>query len=254
MLASSDTPLTSATPHLMPFQIAYTGPAPISTYFRVQTAPEPTFGRETKTTATVVVVDGSQISSDSQSTLVAEPQEESSRAAMEPSASSSTVIDANVQDLNGSSECPPSSRARYYTAAFRGRSMHGLRIDLPEGYSGVVLRAPDRTGANSSATSSRVEEERGRRSRAKAKPAGRATRRGKRAEEAVEDTEEEVLETSAAQVHGEGPTRILSPAAQFSSFVLWHPDIPVDEGRDEYVRSLTEWTKLAVEIHRIEDC
>ena len=34
----------------------------------------------------------------------------------------------------------------------------------------------------------------------------------------------------------------------FSSFVLWNPDFPVDLLRDEYLRSLTEWTKLAEEV------
>ena len=42
--------------------------------------------------------------------------------------------------------------------------------------------------------------------------------------------------------------RTLNPTAQFSSFVLWNPDFPVDLSRDEYLRSLTVWTKLAEEV------
>ncbi|KAI9062724.1 hypothetical protein FKP32DRAFT_1677230 [Trametes sanguinea] len=248
-ISPSDGPLPSATPHLMPFHIAYTGPAPISTYFRVQSAPEPTYGREPKTIAVAAQMEGSQTSSESQTTLVGESQEDVSGSPMTLSVSSSTAVNARMQELADPTACPP-SESHYCTAAFRGRSMHGLRVDLPAGYLGVVLRAPD---GNTSASSSRTAEERGQRSRANAKPAGRATRRAKRAEEAVEDAEEGVLDMGAAQVH-EGPTRVLSPAAQFSSFVLWHPDIPVDESRDEYIRSLTEWTKLAAEIHHIEDC
>jgi hypothetical protein len=43
--------------------------------------------------------------------------------------------------------------------------------------------------------------------------------------------------------------RRLTPVSRFSSLTVWSPDIPVDEGKDEYLRSLTEWTKLAAEIH-----
>ena len=44
------------------------------------------------------------------------------------------------------------------------------------------------------------------------------------------------------------PVRVLKPTARFDSFVLWHPDIPVDEGKDEYLRSLSEWTNIASEV------
>jgi hypothetical protein len=40
----------------------------------------------------------------------------------------------------------------------------------------------------------------------------------------------------------------LIPVSRFSSLTVWSPDIPVDEGKDEYIRSLTEWTKLAAEV------
>ena len=46
----------------------------------------------------------------------------------------------------------------------------------------------------------------------------------------------------------EGPTRVLEPVSTFPSFVLWNPDIPANDGRDEYVRSLREWTKVAAEV------
>jgi ribonuclease H2 non-catalytic Ylr154p-like subunit len=36
--------------------------------------------------------------------------------------------------------------------------------------------------------------------------------------------------------------------ARFDSFVLWHRDIPVDEGRDVYLRSLSEWMNIASEV------
>ena len=54
----------------------------------------------------------------------------------------------------------------------------------------------------------------------------------------------EFLETASDEV----PTRVLEPVSTFSSFVLWNADIPANDGRDEYVRSLREWTKLAAEV------
>jgi len=42
-----------------------------------------------------------------------------------------------------------------------------------------------------------------------------------------------------------GNTRTLQPTSRFSSFMLWHPDIPVDEGRDEYYGALNEWVAIA---------
>ena len=51
---------------------------------------------------------------------------------------------------------------------------------------------------------------------------------------------------------GDGMTlqdvRQLIPTPTSSSFTIWSPDIPVDEGKDEYVRCLVEWTKLAAEV------
>ena len=42
--------------------------------------------------------------------------------------------------------------------------------------------------------------------------------------------------------------RQLIPTPTFLPFTIWSPDIPVDEGKDEYVRCLVEWTKLAAEV------
>jgi hypothetical protein len=45
-----------------------------------------------------------------------------------------------------------------------------------------------------------------------------------------------------------GSRRTLKPVARFSSLVVWNPDIPVDEGRDEYLRALGEWTRIASDV------
>ncbi|CDO68842.1 hypothetical protein BN946_scf184805.g51 [Trametes cinnabarina] len=230
----------------MPFHIAYSGPAPVSTYFRTQSAREPTFGRQAKNVETRVAALEAQSPSNSHTTLLADSQ------SLMASSSSSTLVDVDMHQSDTLPSASSQATSRHYTSAFRGRSMHGLRIDLPDGYSGIVLQTPDDTTVNGRAPASRAAEEARPKSRAKAKPTVRTTRRAKRAEEDVEDAVEDPL--GAAQLLWEGSTRVLRPAAQFASFVLWHPDIPVDEGRDEYIRSLTEWTKLAAEIHRVEDC
>lgn len=57
--------------------------------------------------------------------------------------------------------------------------------------------------------------------------------------------EPESVDNELMNVDGDEETRTLSVASQFSSFVVWHADHPVDEGHDEYLRSLSEWTQLA---------
>ncbi len=248
-IAASERPLPPTTPHLMPFHIAYSGPAPISTYFRVRDAPEPTFGREIKPNTPDGDLTQSQDISDSQATLVASSSASSApTASLGPSTSSATVVDVDMQEAE--SDKP---RARHFASAFRGRTMHGLEVALPEGYAGVVLRAPDDRKSKSTAQPSKAAEEQDSKARAKAKSqgAGRSTRQAKRAAEPVEDEAEEALDEGAAGGQDAGPARVLAPVATFSSFVLWHPDIPVDESRDEYMRSLTEWTRLSAEVRAL---
>ncbi|KAI1790292.1 ribonuclease H2, subunit C [Ganoderma leucocontextum] len=224
-------PLSSSTPHLMPFHIAYSGPAPISTYFRIKPTSEPTYGRNERPPPTPLPLSESQDSTDSQTTLAA----------------GSSLMP--LRPLQGNTTNSSHADSRHFAASFRGRAIHGVEVDLPEGYAGIVLRAPSGDVKNKGAVS-RIqtrEEER------KPKSKGRTTRRSKRAQEPeVVEVEDEGVDSAAPSK--EGATRVLQPVSTFSSFVLWHPDIPVDEARDEYLRSLTEWTRLAAEIHRVEDC
>jgi hypothetical protein len=90
----------------------------------------------------------------------------------------------------------PTADKTRFVSAFRGRTVQGLEIGVPEGYGGIVLR--DRVGRST------------------------------------------MMDGETAQN--------LYPSATFSSFVLWNADVPVDEGKDEYVRSLTEWMKLSEEV------
>ena len=45
--------------------------------------------------------------------------------------------------------------------------------------------------------------------------------------------------------------QILRPTAKFSNFILWNADADVDEGRDEYLRTLSEYQHLLAEVRLI---
>lgn len=78
VIARAEDPLPVCTPYLMPFHIDYSGPAPISTYFRVKPAPPPGYLGKTEslnsildTTQSSQCSAGSQVSTTSDATLVA---------------------------------------------------------------------------------------------------------------------------------------------------------------------------------------
>lgn len=79
VIARAEEPLPTCTPHLMPFHIDYSGPAPISTYFRVKPAPPPGYLGKTEsqnsvpleTTPSSQNFGESQTSTTSDTTLVA---------------------------------------------------------------------------------------------------------------------------------------------------------------------------------------
>jgi len=130
--------------------------------------------------------------------------------------------------------------------------MQGLEVILPEGFTGIVLRgdangkASDDDGSWSTKKDSTKARTRGKRR------AAVGTRKSAKAMEIEDDEECDVqVDQSIVAAHDAGDddtVRTLTPTGQFSSFILWNPDIPVDEGRDEYLRSLTEWVSLAAEV------
>ncbi len=225
--------LPDATPSLMPFHIAYSGPAPISTYFRIKSSPSPTFGRDTQPPSEPLLSPESQETSDSQATLVGSSSSVST-------VGSAAAVGVDTATMSEGDATVGFADSRHYVAAFRGREMHGVLVDLPDGYAGIVLRAPDDKKGKGVASDNRRREEE------KPVSKGRTTRRSKRAQEEVKVEDEEM--DTAGIASEEGPTRVLEPVSTFSSFLLWHPDIPVNDGRDEYVRSLKEWTRLAAEV------
>ncbi|KAF9785047.1 ribonuclease H2, subunit C [Thelephora terrestris] len=205
--------------NLMPFNIRYTGTAPVSTYFRPKQLP---VQGDPPTDAAAGSQEGtSQLSTATDTPNLAEPSKD-------------PVTAADV-----------TSKEESLIAAFRGRTIRGTRVSVPHGYTGVVLIGAD---ANKTKHSSPP-------------PSGRRpSRRSGRVIHVDEDDGPQDVDmneasegTDADGEEGEEPTRTLTLASVFNSFTVWNPDIPVDVGRDEYARSLTEWTKLSAMIHHNED-
>lgn len=180
ILALPKEPLQECTPNLMPFHIAYTGPAPIGTYFLAKPtadkAPVPT----PPPILTALAGDIAAISKTEDEKM-------------------STAEDAIAEAFK-----PEASPPTRFVAAFRGRTVQGTSVSLPTGYTGLILRSSD-------------------------------------ASEPKDASDDEDADAST-------PVRMLTAESTFSSLLVWNADIPVDEARDQYLRSLSEWTRLAAEV------
>ncbi|KZV65044.1 hypothetical protein PENSPDRAFT_756836 [Peniophora sp. CONT] len=196
-IASTSSIPQARAPHLMPFHVAHTGPAPVNAYFRPRAAISGTPGAPS----------------------VAVSPEDNSAVAEEKSQAETPSI------ATSGNPAQPSRQ----TATFRGRALHSLPVTLPEGYTGVILRGGAATAPS------------------KPKPASRSRSRRRTADEDVE------MKQNGLNGDESGNGTALNATGRFDSITLWHPDIPADDGRDEYVRSLREWVALAAEVHKTED-
>ena len=279
-------PLPSCTPSLMPFCISYTGPAPVSRYFRPRPAPPSlaVLSARSSSSATLVASSSStSILSETKSSLTAVPSTTSvgslaheSECGDESLSKTSIGVINQVEDaamgmdsetqpaldvipLNNSSRSarvhtPGSRNVERFVVAFRGRQMYGQAMDIPSGYGGVVLRAP----SDSKGKGKEDAEAAPKSSSQKVKPKSKtraATLRSKRA--TVEDTADELEEGDDGDCcpdpDADPPlAKKLIPSSTFTSFMLWTPDRPLDEGRDEYARALVEWTHLATEVSSLQ--
>ncbi|KAI0289699.1 ribonuclease H2, subunit C [Multifurca ochricompacta] len=221
-------------PHLMPFHINHNGPAPISTYFPIKHTPLPSSAFEAHPS-----VNGRTDLATAIITTELTPEEiENDPVAAKVVISTTTTNADGIMKVSTSAPhmLRPgpiqrlSDSAKRFTSFFRGRAVHGVEIALPKDYTGIILRGVAGGKAPTTTTS-------------KSK---RWSLRGKTADEESRDC------MSGMPHEQEGPVKILKPAARFDSFVLWHPDIPVDEGKDEYLRSLSEWVNIATEVHQSE--
>ncbi len=233
-------------PHLMPFHIQHTGSAPVSTYFRIRPHvaplwpsslapdPPPPSGDTQKGSTTATINNKVVLLGEKENLLAAA---DADRVVADPAVTASAEVDVVVAKV----KVPASSllqsgpirrlseTAKRFISSFRGRTVHGVEVTLPKGYAGIVLRgdAGDRAHPHP--------------------PTGSKFRRLPVRNSCRKPTEEEMDKVSSED-EDKRLVRVLKPTARFDSFVLWHPDIPVDEGKDEYLRSLSEWTNIASEV------
>lgn len=217
----------SSGPQLMPFHIAHSGPAPISTFFRVKDA----------------AVDAPTRGAGSSSVMVP------------VSAAEGSTMKALDVPAGAETNSRTSPRRRLI-AAFRGRRLVGLDVPLPDGYTGFVLRSdPSGRGAQSSSSKAAAQSsEIIKNGRGKGRAPGRRTRRAQDEDE-MENYEDQTTIGTDEVVGDIMPApaedveiRMLRPIGTFVSFMVWSPDIAVDEGQDEYMRALKEWTAVVAEV------
>jgi len=234
--------LPTRVPHLMPFHIQHTGPAPVSTYFRTR----PHFGLSSLSSASETLSPTGDNERGSTTTVAdtevaVEEKENAPLAVVDAVVPATATAEAEViakstasRVLRPGAIARLADSAKRFVSSFRGRTVHGVEVALPNGYVGLVLRG-DAHGKAHQTTAS--------------KPKRQPTRlrQLRRKSDVVEDVQ--YLDDAAKVSPEDGrPVRVLKPAARFDSFVLWHPDIAVDEGKDEYLRSLSEWVNIAAEV------
>lgn len=258
--------LETISPNLMPFHIAYTGPAPISTYFM----PRPFVDeREERRRALMGVSGGPE--TDDKDGLASKYFGDAGEAGLENDekgkTSASMGEEKKKEKVDGDG---------MVCAAFRGRIVVGQPIRVPEGYTGLMLLRETKDGdtndqgenggaegvqKDKAKVKSSSERAKALKAKAAAKSKSRAAKRSKRYQEDEEEDEEGDAELAEeidpsdgrekAGLRKESHPQVLIAKGRFDEFTLWHPDGPVDKTRDEYIRSLNDWITLASEIHRV---
>ncbi|KAG7567072.1 hypothetical protein FFLO_01198 [Filobasidium floriforme] len=213
--------------NLMPFHLDYTGPAEVSTYFQPRTIPGPPASDE--------------------------------------------LFEEKVQKQGDGSIA---------VAAFRGRRVQAYTLGLPEGYTGLVLTAPSLASrmkpsisqTQKHAQSNTVKNLKREESPSLLSDAAPGLRRSPRKRNNVDvldlpvtrrslqpdippeiDTDHHLdldLDLDLLQPAPPIFSRTLLPTASFSSLTIWNPDGPLDEGKDEYCRTLGEWMSLNSVLHQ----
>lgn len=238
-------------PHLMPFHIQHTGPAPVSTYFRFRPHVDLSLPSSTlEDTLPSGNPEKELIATVSNSELTSEGKESTPVVAADIAVPITATTEADVAAAKAQTLAPTSrflqigaiarlsESAKRFVSSFRGRTVHGVEVALPNGYVGLVLRGDANSKTHQPASNARRRHARAGPRRRKLKIVGDG------------DDDDERCQDDAAEMSLEDgrPVKVLKPAARFDSFVLWHPDIAVDEGKDEYLRSLSEWVNIAAEV------
>jgi hypothetical protein len=243
--------IPECSPNLMPFHISHSGSAPISAYFRVKPSPsdahlsftQHAFNSTTDDTRNALIAEESQATIESHPASLAEDSQASAATVGDivVGADSATQASSSSEAASSLSMIPTGGGTvkNNFVAAFRGRQIHGRTVDLPHGYSGIVLNSPLDGEVGDTEVVEKVAQTRGK---------GRATRQSSRKMGMDVDDTGDPDRGDAPNDASHVEIQRLIPISRFSSLTVWSPDIPVDERKDEYIRSLTEWTKLAAEV------
>ncbi|KAG8861429.1 hypothetical protein FRB96_002878 [Tulasnella sp. 330] len=267
--------------HLMPFNIGFTGIAPLSTFWMIRDAPKPAKTDNSDTTELdVKPEDGdARPSGDMQSEIPATGADDQKMDEGLDTTSGQCLPDVHRMNLPTALE---EEQEKRFVSAFRGRALHGLMVPLPEGYGGIVLSVLGETSFQKKNEKEAVAESAkrkrngrgGDRSASKArkieagdgatKSRGRMTRskshtviaqtKDEEDDEDMASKEDEPEPEAALDVMNDDsdkPARQLRPTSTFSSLTVWAADNPVDTGRDDYIKSLDEWIRLSSLVHEI---
>jgi Ribonuclease H2 non-catalytic subunit (Ylr154p-like) len=121
--------------------------------------------------------------------------------------------------------------------------MQGISVNLPDGYSGIVLKN-EKMGNNQDT----IPPKRLASTKAKRQNSRRATRTSAHVNaDVIEEDGSIIMEGERMDDHND-VIQTLHPTAKFSSFTLWNADVDVDAGRDEYLRALSEYQQLSAEV------
>ena len=205
-------PLPTCNPNLMPFHIKYTGPAAVSMFFHVEKVMKTEEEEEEEEEGKVKEQNDKKKEVLEENPVQAQPT--SSTLTLAPS--SGTVTETETSNSKDADNATTSTTR--FISSFRGRTVHGLTVDVPTGYTGLLLH-----GDPQPTVVPHVD-------------------RG--FSYALDDSVDNDLD----EMDEEMPLRKLLPQSTYSSITLWHADRAVDETRDEYYRTLTEWMSLSHEV------
>jgi hypothetical protein len=294
-------------PSLMPFHIAYSGSAPISTYFLNRPLPPP--AEPGVAEDTTYLIDNKFVLRNVHNFHQPDLDERSTDRNKTDNAQDASNTN---QDASTSEMVQPTR----YQAAFRGRVVVGQDFSLPEGYVGVVLHRNDTTKHTTAPAPPPRPTRRARRKEEgtaeaskrptrlagaqranalKAKAAAKAKAKQQRVptkfnpdgeeDELIDDDDDDLPSAPAVlaaltvpepktepkqeeevkqEEEEEAPMEVEEPpppeekleeqvdkfevTGTFRDFVLWNADVPVDEGRDEYLRAIHEWVDIVAEV------
>ena len=140
--------LPTRVPHLMPFHIQHTGPAPVSTYFRIRPHFSPSLSSPaSKTTFTSGDNESGSTTTVADTEVTVEDKESAPLAVADAVVPAAPTAEAEVITKSTASRVQRTGAiarltdsAKRFVSSFRGRTVHGVEVALPNGFVGIVLR------------------------------------------------------------------------------------------------------------------